>query len=580
MAFLYFVIPADNLWTSLGSGTQIFIVGIATEILQDFLQKSWFASTMFANFVFNRKHRTYLPLTVIITVATLVFLPLLLIIIFISSLFSSPLLPLFTLPVFSVSFPRTKRFWPSLINYASSYSKCQESIYYQQSEAEIARVLHRSVLSGSISPTPGAYLLLRFEDRLCIVTFLEHGYGHCVLAIKGLELQETSCHSIEATRIDSIFVDAYDPSSKSCFKFWFNTHFLNTLQAIDSEVVMVYSDAHNVLTGIIDQPSSLQRFPDNLLKCLVWVFFHHFISSSEVTKTPPKEGAPDKKIDGVLTDCCQELNRDSECVIGAKETVAITDHPKDVWYGEEIPERRSVHAEQMSTKKEDVLSWSDSISSFDDALSSQTENLKTDTIYTLEAVDSLPGLIPQDRPLDKPTVVRHRETTTTIDLGPEIDDDVILSEVRLSAIPITGISRIQQASELESTSGIPLKWTEELPLRSSQLSDLRSKISNDWLNFLISHNHEKHLSDYLKEKLVNLVLVCFALVDVETSSQMNGGRVEGTKPFDIFEGFCGRFRYCTYSDWLNGDHLLKSLLLKAYRYVKYYSVVDFITKYH
>ena len=558
VATLYFAIPAttSNVWTTLGSGSQLLIVGVTTEFLQDFLQKLLLAGTMFGSFIFIRKHRTYLPLTIIIIITTFIFLPLLLAIIFISSIFSAPLLPLFTLPVFLVSFPRAKRFWPSLINYASSYSKCEDSIYYQQSESEISKALHCAVSSGAVSATPGSYLLLRFEDRLSVVTFLEHGYGHCALAIKCLELQETSCHSIEATRIDSIFEDAYTPSSKSCPKFWFNTHFWNTLQPIDSEVIQVYSDAHNVLTGIIDQPSSLSRFSDNLMKCIVWVFYHHFSQAAANGRENVKPHEP-VIMSGAPT---QINNADSG---EAKESKK--DSSKDAWTLETNSTSKEIlryDKESVKINRElDTFSWSESISSNDEA---QSDGLNAaSNIFSLDAIESLPGLIPQDRPLDKP---QHTATTNIDDIGCFNCNDE--SEVRLSAIPISGVSKLQQVGDLEAAPGmveIPQRWTVGLPLSYSQISELKTKFPTDWLEFLLKHDHEKGLAANLREKLVDLVTVCFALADVGTSSRISGRRAEETKPFDIFEGFCGRFPYSAHSDWLSGDQFLNALLLKTYR---------------
>ena len=554
VAILYFAIPAtttSNVWTTFGSGSQLLIIGIAAEILQDFLQKLWFAGTMFGSFIFIRKHRTYLPLTVIIIIATFICLPILLAIIFISSIFSAPLLPLFTLPVFLISFPRTKRFWPSLINYASSYSKCEDSIYYQQSESKISKALHCAVSSGAVSATPGTYLLLRFEDRLSVVTFLEHGYGHCALAIKCLELQETSCHSIEATRIDSIFEDAYNSGSTSCPKFWFNTHFSNTLQPVDSEVIKVYSDAHNVLTGIIDQPSSLSHFPDNLIKCIVWVFYHHFTQAAANKQKSVKLHEP------------MTTSGDPSQINKSDPGEVKRNGSKDAWASEtnsisnEIPQGRN---KQEINRELDTFSWNESIWSNDEA---QNEALNaTSTVFSLDAVESLPGLIPQDRPLDK---LPHAATTN-------IDDEIVSSDVRLSAIPISGMSKLQQVDDLRAAPGmieIPQRWTEGLPLTYSQFSDLKTKFPTDWLEFLHERDLEKGLTTYLWEKLIDLTIVCFALADVGTSSRISGRRAEETKPFDIFEGFCRKFPYSIYSDWLSGDQFLNALLLKAYRYVRY-----------
>ena len=567
VAILHFIIPSNNLWVSLGSAFQVFIIGLATEVVQDFFQKAWFVTTAFANFIFIRKLRTHFSLTVLITVVTFIFLPFLLAIIFISSLFSSPLLPLFTLPIFFVSFPRTKRFWPSLINYASSYSKCEDSIYYSQAETEIVKVLHRTISSGVISASPGTFLLLRFEDRLITVSFLERSYGHCSFVIKGLELQETSCHSIEAMKIDDIFEDAYDPVSKGCPKFWFNIHFSNTLHPVDSGVIKVYSDAHNVLTGIIDQPSSLQRFPDNLLKCLVWVLLRHFLYA--VPSTPENGNTFDIEKTSPLDVHCK-TNCDSRQTEETKET----DGSKNAWSNSaEAYTKLPVHVDQQhcDTKRDTTLSWSESISSFDDAVSMHADKLNAESIYTLDAVNSLPGLIPQDRPLDNPGIRHTVITTESADHPNSVDDNIAQSEVRQSAIPISGISRMQFTGYLEATCcmnhEIPRRWTEDLPLKHSQLNNFKTLFPTDWLEFLLKYYKRNNSTFHLKEQLVDIVMLCFAIVDVGTSSNISGRRTEETRPFDIFEGFCGRFPYSIHSHWLTGDELLNSLVLKAYRYI-------------
>ena len=43
---------------------------------------------------------------------------------------------------------------------------------------------------------------------------LEKGHGFLTFNIKGLELQETSCHSLEATRIDDIFDATFERKRK------------------------------------------------------------------------------------------------------------------------------------------------------------------------------------------------------------------------------------------------------------------------------------------------------------------------------------------------------------------------------
>ena len=57
--------------------------------------------------------------------------PVLLVLISLSSLLSAPLLSLFTLPVFFLTFPRPARFWPGRVGGAAATSP--DSAVYQQS---------------------------------------------------------------------------------------------------------------------------------------------------------------------------------------------------------------------------------------------------------------------------------------------------------------------------------------------------------------------------------------------------------------------------------------------------------------
>ena len=44
---------------------------------------------------------------------------------------------------------------------------------------------------------------------------LEKGNDYAVYSLKGMELQETSCHNLEATRVDDIFNKTFDQVSFS-----------------------------------------------------------------------------------------------------------------------------------------------------------------------------------------------------------------------------------------------------------------------------------------------------------------------------------------------------------------------------
>ena len=120
----------------------------------------------------------------------------------------------------------------------------------------------------------GGHYLVRFQDRLAWVQVLERGYLYMCISIKGLELQETSCHTVEATRIDDIFEETFEPSGgASCCTL--NAYPLSVLRPYDTTYVKTYSDARNQLTGVIDSPESLRLIADSFVQALVWILLNH-----------------------------------------------------------------------------------------------------------------------------------------------------------------------------------------------------------------------------------------------------------------------------------------------------------------
>lgn len=104
---------------------------------------------------------------------------------------------------------------------------------------------------------------------------LERGAGFCTVSIKGLELQETSCHTTEAARIDDQFGEAFEGKDGGCGACTFNSFPLHCLTPLDAFEVRTYSDARNVLTGVVDSPDSIGVTLCFFAKSLVWVLLHH-----------------------------------------------------------------------------------------------------------------------------------------------------------------------------------------------------------------------------------------------------------------------------------------------------------------
>ena len=109
---------------------------------------------------------------------------------------------------------------------------------------------------------------------------LERGYAYCAVSIKGLELQETSCHTIEAGRIEDIFQGTFEKENGVTCCSW-HSHPFDTLRPYDAATIKTYSDAKNVLTGVIDSPDALQKIADGFVQCLIWVMLHHNYKRNE-----------------------------------------------------------------------------------------------------------------------------------------------------------------------------------------------------------------------------------------------------------------------------------------------------------
>lgn len=137
-------------------------------------------------------------------------------------------------------------------------------------------------------PQAGNHYLIRFQDRLVWTMILERGAAYCSVSIKGLELQETSCHTTEAARLDDIFEMSFEKEAgfSVCT---FNQYPLHSLTPVDACGVQTYSDARNVLTGVIDTPNSADVALKFFARSLVWLLLHH------VNRVKKKEEEEKKK---------------------------------------------------------------------------------------------------------------------------------------------------------------------------------------------------------------------------------------------------------------------------------------------
>ncbi|XP_076463773.1 pecanex-like protein 4 [Babylonia areolata] len=265
------VMSSNSTVRELGVPTLLLIAGLVRDRFFQLCNKLYFVCTLLLTSWMDKKQRR--GSTAPTLFLSLVFFPLVFAIVAAAAVLSAPLLPIFTLPIFFIAFPRPQRFWPEKVG--SSANVCADTVYYRQLAPVLAQSLRKGFAAGSLGePHPGNHYLVRFQDRMIWVTVLERGNAYCTLSIKGLELQETSCHTAEAARMDEIFEMAFENErGVSCCDF--TEYPLHSLTPVDVCELKTYSDARNVLTGIIDSPTAVETTLKFFVKSLVWLILQH-----------------------------------------------------------------------------------------------------------------------------------------------------------------------------------------------------------------------------------------------------------------------------------------------------------------
>jgi hypothetical protein len=94
---------------------------------------------------------------------------------------------------------------------------------------------------------------------------MEKGNAYLTLNLKGLELQETSCHSLEATRIDNIFDAAFE--QRALFNI-FPFHALTPLGQVE---VLVYAESQQVLSDVMKNRKTFKLIAESFMEAMVFL---------------------------------------------------------------------------------------------------------------------------------------------------------------------------------------------------------------------------------------------------------------------------------------------------------------------
>ncbi|XP_064367986.1 pecanex-like protein 4 isoform X2 [Dromaius novaehollandiae] len=530
MSITQMLVFNPDLWwnRSLDTGIKLLLVGILRDRLLQFVSKLQFAVAILLTSWTEKKQRRKSTATLI--TLNVVFFPILLTFVAISALLSSPLLPLFTLPVFLIGFPRPIRSWPGPVG--ATACVCSDTVYYQQMVPSLAVALQSALAAGSLGLSlPGSHYLCRFQDRLMWILVLEKGFTYCGVNIKGLELQETSCHAAEAHRVDEIFEMAFEHQEHTKIVS-LNHHFGNILTPCTVLPVRMYSDARSVLSGIIDSHENLKHLKNDFIKVLVWMLVQYCYKKSK--KWEKLDSADENK----------------------KGSFPENQHSSAV-------ERSRPLRDEDSFSVDTIEDWTDDSDIFDLEPSGRMKDRKETGQL---------GIAPKTH-LSIPGSVETQNQDVLQEMSPE---DKLYRAVVLG-LPAVDKGKQREVLPLVEFScsysellSIPAEWR-TAPVPISKVNEMRQRFPEEWYHFILSqldffHLKEKPsnlLEDLMKDKALKELYIhgvlscCFGLFGLDNAVPA---------PSHVFRAYTGGIPWSVGLDWLTSKPELFQLALKAFRY--------------
>ncbi|XP_036887663.1 pecanex-like protein 4 isoform X1 [Sturnira hondurensis] len=517
----------DTWWNrSLNTGLRLLLVGIMRDRLIQFISKLQFAvAILLASWTDKKRRKSATTLCIL----NMVFSPFVLVFVVFCTLLSSPLLPLFTLPLFLVGFPRPIQSWPGVAGTAACV--CADTVYYYQMVPSLTAALQSAMAAGSLGLLlPGSHYLGRFQDRLIWIMILEHGYTYCYINIKGLELQETSCHTAEARRVDEVFEGAFaqEEYAKICS---INGHFGNVLTPCTVLPVKLYSDARNVLSGIIDSNDNLIEFKSDLIKVLVWILIHYCSRRSSMQEHVHKTDNKEKT---------------SLIILPTLNTSPQNKSPED----------------SVSLNSGTLDDWSDDV--LGDEPTTKKGNEEKDQLKVLQRINlPLPGSV-ESQVVGDPSIGKVPENSLykAVVLGYPATDKG--KQEGVAYIPLMEFS---SHSHLLS---LPEEWTSDC-LPKSKMREMSLLFPEDWYQFVLKQLEcfpsEENVPDVLEEIANDRVLKDFYVHVVMTCyfSLFGVCNMDPT-PAHILRVYSGVLPWSVAFDWLTEKPELFQLALKAFRY--------------
>lgn len=491
----------------------MFTISLLVFWLKLFFKKCWFIFLL----AFSSKTLKGDQRKVNVSIAlSLLFLPVVVLVVCTSVVLSAPLLPLFTLPIFILGFPRPLRTWPDAD--FPSKSSSMDWIYYEQLTPSLVTEL-RAHFNSLRRPEAGDYFLGRFQDRLIWVSVLEAGLFYNIVTVKGLELQETSCHTREAESVDEVFNVELDRKAPTLCKNIMHIMELKTMLQLSA-----YSDAKSVLTGVVDNPEYSDELSRQFPKVLTWVLLKY----SKHRRVLGIEDIPkDVKSPKTSLDHFHSSETAMTCITtttGLSETSRPVTTTSHVVY-------TSRNERQFSFRK-------DRITPLDTGCPRDKESDSDDEFGDFGFSD-------------------HESSTT------EEQDDISFGDTNGNTIlHIPG----RDSKVLDP----PSQWLVNMPFSEADLMSVSRSFSTSWYQIAVNSVCDEK-SRYIVQKDLKLaqsykllVLNCFHLIEKADAKNIIEVRNGPSHFIDVFRG---KLPWSPRLSWLEDHKALKNLAIQAYRFV-------------
>lgn len=310
-----------------------------------------------------------------------------------------------------------------------------------------------------------------------------------------------------------------------------NPHFGHILTPCTVVPVRLYSDARNVLSGIIDSHENLKHLKDDFVKVLVWMLVQYCYKKSKTWESP---GSANKS---------------------KQESFPENQH------GGTVKGSRALR-EEDSFSVDTVEDWTDDSDIFDFELSSRTRDRKEPEQLGLtpKVHLSIPGSVETQSQDFIPEMLPEDKLNRTVVLGLPAVDKGKQPEV---------LPRVEFSCSYSELLSIPEEWR-TAPVPSSKVSEMRQRFPEEWYHFVLSqldffHLKEKPsslLTDLMKDKALKDLYIhgvlscCFGLFGLDNAVPA---------PRHVFRAYTGGIPWSAGLDWLTGKPELFQLALKAFR---------------